>query len=202
MQYSNADDYFRERLRIVAEYLQFRNVPSDLRRKVRSFYAFTFRRSGELYDEAGVLSELSEPLRLEVLREIGARAWVLAPLLDGFDAREVGTAFTRMRALSLVKGQIVYKCGDRADDMYFVASGTVVLFPDGMDNGSTPQTAGEAVGEAALVLSDDDMPGLRTETAVATEWSSVYSLSCEDADALRSECPLVRATLVPSVHFL
>ena len=195
-QYSNADDYFRSKLRTVAEYLQYRNVPDELRRKVRSFYSLSYRRAGGLYDEGRILAELSEPLRAEVLREIGSSAVSSLPLFHGFDERDIGVVFVRMRLSSLVKGQMVYENGKPGSEMYFIAHGGIVLFPNGdrKPEGARVLTSGDVFGETALFPCGENAV-LMEETAEATAWTMVYSISSEDMLGLEIECPQVNILL-------
>jgi hypothetical protein len=57
-------------------------VTADVKRLVRSFYAACFRRSPALYDELGILEELSAPVRAALLRDIGSRHATALPFLQ------------------------------------------------------------------------------------------------------------------------
>ena len=52
----------------MAEYLQFRGVSSDLKRRVRRHFGTCWKRSPLPYEEAAILADLSAPLRAEVVR--------------------------------------------------------------------------------------------------------------------------------------
>ena len=54
----------------MAEYLQFRGVSSDLKRRVRRHFGTCWKRSPLPYEEAAILADLSAPLRAEVARRV------------------------------------------------------------------------------------------------------------------------------------
>ena len=65
-QVAGVDDRFQARARAVQEYLEFRTVPADLRRRVKAHYQHCWRRSAALYEERAILDDLSHSLRAQV----------------------------------------------------------------------------------------------------------------------------------------
>ena len=89
-QYSTADTRLQMRLRSVFEYLQYRDISAEAKRRVRSHYSVSYRGAPELYEEEEILRELSEPLRNEVLAAIGRGAAAQLPFFQGFSDECLG----------------------------------------------------------------------------------------------------------------
>jgi hypothetical protein len=103
LQVPSKDDAFRDKIRAVQDYLDFREASSGLKRRVLAFYVESWRTSGALFDEPLILAELASPLRTQVLREMGERAARErdVPLLEGLDPACVGSLLTAMLKVPL-----------------------------------------------------------------------------------------------------
>jgi hypothetical protein len=60
-QVTSIDDRFQEKLRSVVEYLQFRDVPAELKRKVKRHYTTCWRKSAVPYAELQVARATAMP---------------------------------------------------------------------------------------------------------------------------------------------
>jgi CRP-like cAMP-binding protein len=193
MSVTGAEYRLAEKLQHATEYLLFREHSTHLKWLMKSFYSLSWRKSGALYKEAEILGEVSTSLRKAVLAEIGARGGRHLPMFQGFDDECVGFILTLLARVDFAAGDVIYQRGDRAAEMYFVASGIVSLHQDGrwMHRGSqadlrTPLQVLGRGGRAKLIeaggnfgefaLFPDLLPPIRPETAVADSWVVSYTL--------------------------
>ena len=207
-QYSTVDTRFQNHLRCVFEYLQFREISAKLKRQVRNYYAFSYRRHPELFEESEIMLELIEPLRLELLGDIGRKAVENLPVFQGVDPVCVGRIVTRMRIATFAPGQRIFKFGDFARDMFFIVSGSVRLsaprsaqenrrsqsiaslpsvdksdsINEHGEKGSRTIAHGDIFGEQAMF--PEILQPIRLESAEALSWTITYSLSWQDIDIL------------------
>ena len=205
LQVPSKDDSFRDKLRAVQDYLDFRETSLALKRKVLSYYVESWRKSGDLFDEQLILSELASPLRTQVLREIGERAGQSMGLLEGFDPACVGRLVCAMTRLSLAPGDTLYAHGQPAHDMYLVVRGTVLLHPAPAPPALPPRRArfsgsfdklgwaevraGGSFGELALF--PERFGPARLDTAVADTEAELYALSAARFADVAAEFPYV-----------
>ena len=151
-QITGVDNRCQEKFRFVAEYLQFRGISSDLKRRVKRHYTTSWKLSPAPYDEPDLLEELSPALRAALLVEIGARRRKSLPLFQAFDDECVGFLLTRLRTVSFEQGDVIYSRGERALHMYLILDGEVELSSRGKAAEAGPRAVrrGECFGELAL----------------------------------------------------
>jgi voltage-gated potassium channel Kch len=169
------DDRCQDKFRSVAEYLLFRRVDGDLRRRVKRHYSACWRHSAAPHDERALLAELPGPLRAALLRGIG-NSWRRAvPLLQGFDDECAGEVLAALQPACFEAGDVIYRRGEPAAEMYFVTEGAVELSVGASGPEAALGTAGAAAaaqragrGEAfgELGLFPELCGGVRAETAV------------------------------------
>ena len=192
----------------VTEYLHFRELSDELKVKIRTHYRLSWRKSGDLFQEWQILSELSSNLRKEVLKEIGAKCKVHVPILQGFEDECIGYIFTRLNRVDFMEGDLIYQKGDQATEMYFVSRGEVSIYLRKMRQSSKnlseknqPRNSraaktieeGETFGELAIF--PDLQSPVRYETAVASSWVITYTLTASEVVKLKEIYPHVVARL-------
>ena len=199
---TGADYRIAEKLQHATEYLLFRESTTKLKRLIKSFYNLSWRKSGELYKEPQILSELSTRLRKALLAEVGVKERDHIPLFQGFEDECIGYIFTLLSRVDFIDGDVIYHKGDRAEDMYLVTYGTVCMHVDSVRRNSENQVrsgrarvteAGGSFGE--LSLFPDLLPPVRYETAVASSWVIAYTLAAADVPRLQAKYPHVVSRL-------
>ena len=170
-QHSTIETRFQNRLRAVYEYLQFRNLPAGVKRRVRGHFSTSYRAAPRLYDEEWVLQRLSEPLRREVLSSLGRDAVERLPVFRGFADECIGLIVANLQPANFVPGQRIYTRGDCGTDLYIIVNGRVSLIRDDIGRSwtfrsslladrhrssvsrqSTPSTAAAAAAAAAAAV--------------------------------------------------
>ena len=200
-QVAGVDDRFQAKARAVQEYLQFRDVPAELRRRVMSYYHHCWKRSAELYEERGILNDLKHGLRVEILKSVGKNLLVELPVLAGFGLECAGWLATRLRRTAFNEGEELYEHGAEAAEMYFVVAGAVKIFAEpapprrasrescSADYQRVYVEAGEGDTFGELGLFPDVYGAVRTDRAVAASWGWGYALSATDMPELEARHP-------------
>ncbi len=175
-QVAGIEDRHQQRLRAVQEYLNFRLVPPDLRRRACRHFRAAWKLSPAPYDELGILAELPPPLRAAVLRAVGERGLPRIPLLRGLDPECAGFVLTRLAPVALdaspAEPAALYRRGDgAADGMYLLLEGEVELAggpgPAGGGAGAEGRMAGPGDTFGELGLFPDLAGPLRLDSATA-----------------------------------
>ena len=218
-QVAGVEDRVQAKLRSVQEYLQFRGIPTEVRRKVKAHYQHCWRRSAVPYDEQTILSELSGGLRSQVLRSIGGTVVLELPIFAGFEAECVGFLASRLQKMVFTEGEVIYREGSDAAEMLIVVEGQVELQAErGRGHAGRHSWQRMSVAEAAML--DDPASGLgavqevgdgdtlgelalfpdlygrtRLETAVARTWGKAYTPAAEDLPEIEAQYPDVVAKL-------
>jgi CRP-like cAMP-binding protein len=218
-QVAGVEDRVQAKLRSVQEYLQFRGIPTEVRRKVKAHYQHCWRRSAVPYDEQTILSELSGGLRSQVMRSIGATAVLELPIFAGFEAECVGFLASRLRKMVFTEGEVIYREGSDAAEMLIIVEGRVELQAE-RGRGHAGRRSCQRMSAAEAAMLDDPASGLgavqevgdgdtlgelalfpdlygrtRLETAVARTWGRAYTLAAEDLPEIKAQYPDVVAKL-------
>ena len=207
-QVAGVDDRFQAKARAVQEYLKFRDVPVELRRRVKNYYHHCWKRSAELYEERGILSDLNHGLRTELLKSVGRKLVAELPVFGGFGEVCAGWLATRLRRTAFNGGEEIYEHGAEAAEMYIVVAGAVKIFAArapqrrasresaSLDGRAAPTaTAGEGDTFGELGLFPDVYGAVRTDRAVADSWGWGYALSAADMPELEARYPAVAERL-------
>jgi CRP-like cAMP-binding protein len=140
-------------------------------------------------------------------------------LLQGFDDQCLGFITSHLRPAAFGKDEVVFECGDRGDEMYFVIDGAVLTRTgplttltsakaedDGEEEGGS-SGVGEAAGRGERLVGKGDVFGeaglfaeelglLRRESAKTHSWVSVYVLTAAALRTISLEYPEVSLWLL------
>ena len=201
-----------EKLQHATEYLLFREHSNPLKRLLKSFYNLSWRKSGELFKEREILGEIPTSLRKAVLAEIGEREKKRVPMFQGFDDECIGHIFTLLCRVDFIAGDVIYRHGDPAAEMFLVTGGTASIHYDrrhlrrGSEQNLRRASQAPAKGTRAkqievggafgeLALFPDLVPPVRAETAVADSWVVAYTLPAAAMPSLEARYPNVVSRL-------
>jgi hypothetical protein len=118
---------FDDKLRMVSEYLLFRDTEAVLKRKIQAHYGGCWRRSGDLHEEMPLLESLPRHLRRLAYEQLAPKAEVDVPMLKGLEADVVGRVYVLLELVQFMPSDTVYKTREMGGEMYFVIQGTVDL---------------------------------------------------------------------------
>jgi voltage-gated potassium channel len=142
---------YLEQMERITAFMNYRGVPDALQKRVRSYFTYLWQqRLG--YDENTILSTLPLGLRRELALSLVGEIIEKVPLF-----REASESFIRevamhLRPMVCTPGDFIFRAGDVARDMFFVARGRLeVIAQDGTTVIATVEE-GSFVGEMALLL--------------------------------------------------
>ncbi|MFM9965442.1 MAG: cyclic nucleotide-binding domain-containing protein [Planctomycetaceae bacterium] len=175
--------HYHSSLDRLANFLRYRKIPAGLQRRIYNYYTFLWERHLG-YDEAIILSELPEPLRIEIAVAMKREFIEKVPLFRGASPQLLREIAVELRAALFTPGDYVFRAGEIGRHMYFISSGAVeVVAADGQTILST-LTDGDFFGEIALLAQRP-----RTASIRAIDFCDMYSLDKESFERVLAYFP-------------
>ena len=119
------EELLRERMDTVKDYVAWRNMPTSLAARIKSYYAYYYT-IRPVFDEREIIGNLNPSLKQEammtVLSETVGRLPMLQAVLDGNFQIEV---FPLLKPIAYMPGEVVHRRGDLSDDLLFLLEGQV-----------------------------------------------------------------------------
>lgn len=164
-------------------FLRYRNIPLDLQRRLRDYYAYLWEnRMG--YDEAAVMANLPHGLRTEVAVHLRRDLIERTPLFRTASHELVRELALELHPTVFTPGEYVFRAGQEGHNMYFIGHGTVEIL--GADGRSVVTTLsdGDFFGELALLFSQH-----RNASVRAVDYCDLYSLDKKTFERAISQYP-------------
>ncbi len=175
--------HYHSSLDRLSNFLRYRKIPLELQRQIYDYYAFLWERHLG-YDEAIILSELPEPLRIEIAMAMKREFIEKVPLFHGASPQLIREIAVELRPALFRPDDFVFKAGEIGRHMYFISSGAVeVIAPDGQTV-LTTLTDGAFFGEIALLFQQP-----RSASVRAIDFCDLYSLDKETFERILSFFP-------------
>ncbi|KAJ3231307.1 Potassium voltage-gated channel sub H member 7 [Chytriomyces hyalinus] len=173
------------------DYVKWKNLSSETEKRLLRYYETKYR--GKYFEEESLLAEMNESLRAEILLQNTKSLIEKVPFLqrrenDGRDEIFMGRIATALHSHYYVEGDYVTKQGENGQDMFFILSGKLDVFVDGVKKVSLFD--GAYIGEVALISKV-----LRTATVQAAKPSILYRLTYTDFHEVLAEFPDMKARI-------
>ena len=153
--------------------VRYAQLPLDLQQRIHAY--FTYRMEcGIGYDEASFIAELPRGLRAEVSLYFRQEVIERVPLFIEAPDSFILEVAQHLEERIVPAGDYVFKQGDMANEMYFIARGELEVKVAGTEEATRPRVLreGDFFGEIALF---HEIP--RTATVKATTYCDLYSLN-------------------------
>ena len=124
--WQDASKRFEDRLRGVDEYLKYRKVSVQMRRRIQNYYGGCWRKSGAIYEEAFVLQDLPTDLRATTMLQISVEAIAQVPVLKGLQDLCAAEVYVNLYPHCFDEG-LIYAAKELGSEMYFITSGQVQI---------------------------------------------------------------------------
>ncbi|XP_038658209.1 potassium/sodium hyperpolarization-activated cyclic nucleotide-gated channel 1-like [Scyliorhinus canicula] len=177
---------YREKLCQVEEYTKNRRLPRELRMKISNYYKERF--NGKWFDQEGILSEMTEYLKEDVLTFICRGLVQNVPMFQNADSNFVKGIITNLNYEVFMKDDVIIREGAAGDRMFFIESGIVSIettyYQKHLSNGAY-------FGEICLLTK-----GYRKATVRALTLCKLYSLSAEKFNNLLKLFPSARGEIL------
>ncbi len=165
-----AKTQFRERVENVDTFLKYRNIPSDLQKRIHDYYDYLWE-SRRGYEESKLLEDLPQSLKTQVSLFLNQDIIEKVPLFQNASREFIRDLILNLKPVIYTPGDAVVTYGEIGYEMYFISRGEVdVTNEDGSVTYAT-LTSGQFFGEIALLLS---MP--RTATVRSKVYCDLYVL--------------------------
>lgn len=181
-----ARQHHSETVERLAAFLRYRNVPVELQRRLREYFAYLWEhRLG--YDEASAMAELPQGLREEVAAHLRRDLIERTPLFRTAGQELVRELALQLRPAVFTPGEYIFRAGEPGANMYFIGRGAVEIVAPG---GAVLATLrdGDFFGEMALLFSQR-----RTASARAADYSDVYALDKDTFERVIARYPAFAA---------
>ncbi|XP_044746007.1 potassium/sodium hyperpolarization-activated cyclic nucleotide-gated channel 2-like [Coccinella septempunctata] len=120
---SISETKYEEWIYQVAEYAQSKNLPDDLRKRLKIYHDYKFHK--RFFKEDVILATLSEHLRNEVILYGCRNVMEKVPLFQGMPKGIAGSIIGYMRREIYLPNDVVLKYGDPLTKMFWVSYGTL-----------------------------------------------------------------------------
>ncbi|KAJ3239784.1 Potassium voltage-gated channel sub H member 7 [Chytriomyces hyalinus] len=167
---------YKQKLDELKEYMGWKDLDDITQRKVLRYYELKYR--GKFFEEATLLNEMNESLRMEITIHNCKQLISKVPFLnremgDGRDHVFLGRLATSLTAAYFIPGDSIVTAGDIGTEMFFIVKGTVRVLVNGNVVGQ--MSDGAFFGELALIA---NIP--RTASVQAISSCTLYRLTRMD----------------------
>ncbi|TPX52110.1 hypothetical protein CcCBS67573_g09938 [Chytriomyces confervae] len=167
---------YKQKLDELKEYMGWKDLDEITQRKVLRYYELKYR--GKFFEEATLLNEMNESLRMEITVHNCKQLISKVPFLnremgDGRDHIFLGRLATSLTAAFFIPGDSIVTAGDIGTEIFFILKGTVRILVSGNVVGQ--MSDGAFFGELALIA---NIP--RTATVQAISSCTLYRLTRMD----------------------
>ncbi|CAE8615787.1 unnamed protein product [Polarella glacialis] len=151
-----------EHMALINRTLSTLNVPKELKNRIRKYHHFlAVHHNANAYQS--LMQGLSVNLFIELRANLFSRLISEAPFFQGAPAKFVRRLLQVLTEVTFGPGDIVIRCGDIGEQMYFVIKGKLeVLSPTNMVVGRIGEN--QYFGEVALLISTPRLVTIRTAT--------------------------------------
>jgi voltage-gated potassium channel len=178
-----AKTQYRDKLDKINAFLNYRNIPHDLQRKINDYYSYLWE-SRRGYDESAVIEDLPFALKTTVSLQINREIIEKVPLFQTAGEDLIREIVLNLTPVVFTPGDTIVIAGEVGFQMYFISQGSVDVLSADEKTVYATLTAGQFFGEISLLLS---MP--RTATIRAREYCDLYRLDKENFDRVIQRYP-------------
>ncbi len=167
-------DAARERhmtqLENMVHYLDYHQIPKDLRKQVRDYYRYLWANKKTL-DQLEDIELLPIPLQSQLFYHINRKSLDRIPFLKSASEEIFKDLMASLETQIVIPGECIFKKGEEGEYLFLIHSGKIDIKTD---DGQIIATLGKGdfFGEQALLSSE-----MRNATAVARGYSDLFKLS-------------------------
>ncbi|XP_039259381.2 potassium/sodium hyperpolarization-activated cyclic nucleotide-gated channel 3-like isoform X1 [Styela clava] len=178
---------YKEKYMQVKEYMRYRRLPKSIRMKVYEYYENRFQ--GKMFDEQGILAEISPSLQEEIVNFNCRHLVASVPFFRNAEQEFVTEVVQKLKFEVFQPTDIIVKEGSMGKKMYFIQHGVVEI--KSVSNLNTTQLSdGSYFGEICLLTNQR-----RVASVFAVTNCCIYSLHADDFNELLPRFPIMKRTL-------
>eukprot|EP00500_Bicosoecida_sp_ms1_P000160 CAMPEP_0203810142 /NCGR_PEP_ID=MMETSP0115-20131106/2759_1 /ASSEMBLY_ACC=CAM_ASM_000227 /TAXON_ID=33651 /ORGANISM="Bicosoecid sp, Strain ms1" /LENGTH=1752 /DNA_ID=CAMNT_0050718925 /DNA_START=358 /DNA_END=5612 /DNA_ORIENTATION=- len=190
------DSRYKDKMDEVAEYLRERNITPDLRKKIRRYYEYYLSRKSA-FDEATILSELSDSLKREAILHLNKDIIRKIPFFEAQSEGFISFVMSIMSPMFCVPRDYIFQQGEIGLEMYFLVKGRVeVVQGTGEEEAVLKELEeGSFFGEIAILCATK-----RTASIRAITFCNLFVLMKDDLDMMILHYPTLAAMMQQSIR--
>jgi len=179
---------FRKKMAHINIFMKNKDLPPELRDRIRKYYFHLWSRQGGMDDES-ILTELPARLRTEISLEINGAIISKVPFFKDSNPGFISALVSYLKPEIYAPGEWVVREGDVGHEMYFISQGTV----DVVVNNAVVANLGEGAffGEISLLIE-----ATRTASIRAADYCDLFVLRKRDLDKVLKLFPEQKARIV------
>jgi len=178
-----ARNHFTEQLEKINTFMRLRKIPPHLQERIRGYHEYLWN-SRRGYDEAHVLADLPESLKLQVSLFLNRHILEKVPIFKGAGNDLLQQIIRNLKPEVFTPGDYIFREGEIGTGMYFISRGSVeVVSKDGKTIFAT-LTEGNYFGEIALLMSQPRNASIR-----AVDYVDLYLLERDTLEAILKKFP-------------
>ncbi|MFM8983367.1 MAG: ion transporter [Spartobacteria bacterium] len=178
-----ARNHFTEHLEKINTFMRLRKIPPDLQARIRGYHEYLWN-SRRGYDEAHVLADLPESLKLQVSLFLNRHILEKVPIFLGASDDLLQQIVLNLKPEVFTPGDYIFREGEIGTGMYFISRGSVEVVSK---NGKTifaTLTEGNYFGEIALLMSQPRNASIR-----AVDYVDLYLLERDTLETILNKFP-------------
>lgn len=175
---------YREQMEIWTEYFAYARIPQQLRSRVVKYYKYRWY-TRKYFDESALVAELSPALQNDISMHICSALVQKVPIFKACRPVVLASLVPALRPVSLIPGELIYRTGEIATEMFFILHGEIGI-ESSMGDMYTTLSSGSYFGEFPLIY---DRKLSRTAHARALTHVEIYSLARKKFDVICNVYP-------------
>uniref|UniRef100_A0A7S0EIX8 Cyclic nucleotide-binding domain-containing protein n=1 Tax=Hanusia phi TaxID=3032 RepID=A0A7S0EIX8_9CRYP len=189
------DVELRKSLHSLSDFMQYKNIPLWLQKRVKRHLSYSSSRSPQLYTH-DLLHMLPRHLRNSIMQHMCENSAWMIPFFNNMDQELRTHMFMLLRPVLILESEHLYQALDVGEEMYFVLEGELQSVQSRMkDVRKVMETfvRGDCVGEAAIL---NENPVFRMTSVIAIKRSELLELrKCDVVNVIKPLYPDVYLSL-------
>lgn len=178
-----AKNSYWDHMESVEHYLRVRRVPPSLSNRVHNYYEYLWERHKGL-DEKGLLQDLPESLRLEIMLHLARDVLEHVPLFQHCSPVLRNSLLVALRPATFAPGNLLVHEGEVGKSIVFITRGEVEIVAGKDARSYGTMGPGDYFGYLSLALKEQ-----RSGSVRARDYCEVLILDKESYDAIGAEYP-------------
>ncbi len=184
-----AKSQFRERVENVDTFLKYRNIPSELQKRIHDYYDYLWE-SRRGYEESNLLQDLPQSLKTQVSLFLNQDIIEKVPIFKDASREFIRDVILNLKPVIYTPQDAIVTFGEIGYEMYFISRGEVDVTNEAGTVTYATLTSGQFFGEIALLLSTP-----RTATVKARVYCDLYVLDKDTFDNILQRYPKFAKTV-------
>ena len=174
---------FRQKMSLVEEYMNQRNIPKDVQARIRQHYGYLADRHQYLDDNA-ILEEMPSYLKREIALFMNYETLMKVNIFKDSEPGFINSLVLKLRAEVFSPNNYIFRKGEIGNEMFFINRGTVEVCSEDGNIIYAVLSEGSYFGEVAILLKER-----RTASVRAKTFCDLFSLAKQDLFEVISDYP-------------